>query len=181
MISGPAYLGTHITRPPTLSGPFGQAWSIMLQPIGQRGKPDFDAMISHTIISAPQSHPLWWIYALSIIHLRHIDGVKPAHVKFPGATHELMLLALNPEKPVPDIDAMEHGDFDSFHLLQPANLVEQFQVPSDAYAWYLGETAIKAIVDGIISPDTDYRSQWKHAIAETAKHLREGGHPEAVQ
>lgn len=181
MITGPAYLGTSIPREPTRRGPFGEAWEVALQPVGRRGKSDFDGTLAYWIIRAPQSHPLWWWYSMTIIHLRPIAGVKPAHIEIPGATHELALIALNPEQPVPNLEEMEAGNFSSLKHLSPPNLIQQFQVPNDAYAWYLGETAVKAIVDGIISPDTDFRSQWEQAIPETAKHLREGVHGVKIQ
>ena len=152
-----------------------------MQPLGKRARPDWDATLSLWIISAPQSHPLWWWYTLSVIHLRPIDGVKPATITLPGASHEFILVALNPEEPVPDLDAMERGDFRSICSLTPPNLVEQFEVRNDAEALRFGEMAVEAIVHGIVSPDTDHRAVWRRMIPETARHLREGVHPVKLQ
>jgi hypothetical protein len=159
----------------------GEAWQVALQPLGQRGRPDYDATVGFWIVKAPQSHPLWWWYSLSIIHLRPVNGVREAYVSTPDSTHELLLLALSPECPVPDLYAIERNDYSSLRHLVPANLAEQFQVANDAEAHRLGELAVSAIVNGLISPDTDYRSHWKHAIAETARHFREGVHTVKLQ
>lgn len=176
-----AYRRTNIDRQATCQGAYGRAWSVAMQPLGERGRPDWDATLALWVISAPGSHPLWWWYTMTVVHLRAIAGVKPAHIEVPGSTHELVLVALNPEEPVPNIEALERGDFRSLHSLTPPNLVEQFQVSNDTEGLRLGELAVEAIVHGIISPDTDYRSVWRRLIPETARHLRDGIHKVHVQ
>jgi hypothetical protein len=37
---------------------------------------------------------------------------------------------------------------------------------------------IRAIVDGLLSPDQDYRAAWQKTIADTVAHYRAGKHPE---
>jgi hypothetical protein len=124
------------------------------------------------------AHPLWCYWMLAVIHLRPIASVRPPHVRFEGATHELMVVALDPNVPLPDLDAVGRGDA-SFQVLTPIDVCEQFAVQDDAQASQLCEMAVGVCVNGQASPDQDWRRWWTGAIAETAKHLREGKHPEA--
>lgn len=48
------------------------------------------------------SHPLWNHYVLFAVHLRPIPGGTPAVLDSPGMTHQINVMALNPESsPVP--------------------------------------------------------------------------------
>ena len=127
------------------------------------------------IVHAPGAHPFWTYWAVSIVHLRPIAGAKPPHKKFPGATHEFMILALNPDKPLPSLDVPSTGKW-PLYFLEPFDVVEQFEAATDAIANEIGELAVRAIVAGKASPDQDYRSWWAEAIRETAEHYRSGKH-----
>lgn len=167
-----------VSRTPDIVGASGRAWQLPIAPIGQRGRPDADGTVIAWLLHAPAAHILWCYYAVAIIHLRPIPGVPAPIIRGDGATHELMIVSLNPEVPLPDLEAVGRGD-DSFAFLAPPDVVEQFTVRDDAEAARLGELAIKVCVDGIASPDQDWRSWWKRAIADTAAHFRAGQHPEA--
>src|SRR5687767_6509261 len=97
------YQGTRIEEAPTLSGPAGQAWRLRLAPPGERSRPDFDGTVAIWICRAPGAHILWDHWMLTAIHLRPIEGVKAAHKHFEAATHEFMIVALNPEQPLPSL------------------------------------------------------------------------------
>lgn len=166
-----------ITRHPDIVGTHGRAWQIPLSDVGRRGRPDADGTVIGWLLHAPQAHMLWTYYAVAVIHLRAIEGVKPPVIRLLGATHEMMIVSLNPEKRLPDLEAVGRGEA-SFAFLTPIDVVEQFAVRDDAEAAQLGELAIRVCVNGIASPDQDWRSWWKRAIAETASHFRSGRHPE---
>lgn len=166
-----------VSRQADIIGNRGRGWHIPISPVGQRGRPDADGTVIGWLLHAPGAHPFWNYYAIAVIHLRPIDGVRPPTIRVEGATHELMIIALNPEKPLPDLDAVGRGEA-SFEFLTPIDVVEQFSVRDDAEAARLGELAIRVCVDGLASPDQDWRSWWKRAIAETAEHFRAGRHPE---
>lgn len=162
---------------PDLVGVHGRAWRIPMATLGKRGRPDLDGTVDGWLLHAPGAHPLWAYWTICTIHLRPITGVKAAHTRLPGATHELMVVALNPDVPLPRLDAVGRGQA-SFSFLTPIDVVEQFIVTDDAQAAQVCELAVRACVDGFASPDQDWRRWWTGAIAETARHLRDGRHPQ---
>jgi hypothetical protein len=173
----PMNYGT-VQRRPDCEGLHGRAWRIPMAAPGQRGRPDADATVDGWLLHAPGAHPFWVYWVLAVIHLRPLAGVKPAYVRLSGATHEIIIMALNPETQLPEIEDVGRGEA-TFDFLTPIDVMEQFVVRDDAEAAQLCELAIRCCVDGMASPDQDWRSWWSRAIAETAMHLREGRHPEA--
>lgn len=167
------YAGTAITEPPTFTGRAGRAWRLRMPPVGHRHRPDNDATVDAFIVRVPGAHIAWDHWMVSLIHLRPIDGVKPAEIRVGDATHEFMILALNPEEPLPGLDVDEN-----FHpaWLSPIDVAEQFTAANDAVAAEIGELAVRTIVDGYASPDQDWRAWWKNAIATTAQHYADGTH-----
>lgn len=167
------YQGTRITAPPTFAGVGGSAWRVQLQELGQRATPDQDATVGCFLVQAPGAHAFWDHYIVSVVHLRPIVGVKPPVITRAGATHELMIMALNPEQPLPSPVVAPGWQI---HFLTPIDVIEQFRVADDAIADKVLELAVRAIVDGCGSPDQDWRRWWTNAIAETAAHFNEGTH-----
>lgn len=121
----------------------------------------------------PGQSPYWDTYTLAIIHLRDIPGVKPAHIRLPGATHELFLTALDPthnvhpEKPK------------TWKHLTPINLMEQVILPDppegDEAALNLLDMAAKAIVGGLTWAEPPLSGQiepWRTMLIKTTAHLR---------
>lgn len=162
--------GNEPTKVPDIAGEGGRAWRIPLEAVVDK-RPNA-SVGSDWLVHAPGSHPLWWWYMIGVVHLRPTAG-KPAKVAFPGATHELMFIAISPEYPLPDVDRWE-----KMHHLEPLDLAEQFIVTDDAQACELGDLIVKHIVFEGASPDQDHRAYWKVAVANTAEHLRLGGHPD---
>lgn len=167
------YKGTTISEPPTFKDNFGQAWRLRLLPIGERGRPDKDATVGVFLVQAPYAHPIWSYWVVSIIHLRDIVGVKKAHLQFPEATHELAIVALNPEEQLPSLDITVNW---KIHRLTPTDVIEQFKVSNDAIADQILELSIMRIIDGTISPDEDWRAVWKVCIEMTAEHFNNNLH-----
>lgn len=169
----PRYAGTTIADPPTFTGRGGTAWRLRLAPLGDRARPDWDATVDAFILRVPEAHPFWDHWLVSLIHLRPIAGVKPATIRLTGATHELLIMALDPECALPglDVDASFHPRW-----LSPIDVVEQFQATDDAVAAQIFELAVRVIVDGQASPDQDWRAWWKEAVATTARHYADGTH-----
>lgn len=128
-------------------------------------------------------HPFWKWWMVSIVHLRPLEGAPPPHVRFPGATHEIMCLSLDPEprngRPAePDLDRIEAGDVEGGlpGFLQPPDWVVQVILPDDDGARTLAELVVREIASGR-SCDSDFRSWWERTIQTTAEHVRLGGHP----
>ena len=140
--------------------------------------PDHEAALASWLIEGP-FHPLWNQWQLSVIHLRDIEGVKPAFKQYPEAEYEFLIVSLNPDRRC-DVDELEStgnwGDPAVPKFLTPADVTKQFDGVTDRQAVEIGEAAIRGIVSGELSPDSDFRSAWERLIDGTVAHYREGVH-----
>lgn len=148
-----------ISVTPTLTGKGGRAWKIDIQAlIAKRGfNSDEDATVAMWMIEAPWAHPVWHSYGLILVHLRPLRVPDRPRFYLPGATHELWLHALNPE------DARQ-GVFETGQMafLHPLNYAVQLIRDSDEAAALDIETrAVRPILDGTLSPDTDFIAAWE--------------------
>lgn len=147
-----------------------RAWRMQVTP----RRPDHQASIAAWLINGPY-HPFWRWWQLAIVHLRPIEGVKPAAIHRDGASHEIMILSIDPNHP-PDIDELEQGE-GHLRYLTPPDLVHQVVGLTDEQACELVDLMIGPILDGQLSPDRDFRSRWEPILETTAEHLRYGTHP----
>lgn len=119
------------------------------------------------IIDAGWAHPLWHQYQLLLYDLT-TPTIKPPKIYLAGATHEMMLYALDPEHPISRGSTPAPNEI---YRLSPANYGYQFKAKSNDDA---GER-MQAVVDGIvsrqISPDTDWRSFWNNGLFPDAEPL----------
>jgi hypothetical protein len=105
-------------------------------------KAHFQATVAMWFLDCPGQSSGWRHYHLAIIHLRPIEGVKPAIIRSPGATHEVMLLALDP-KPSPSPTNAK-----SWQYLSPYNYIGQLALPSDEEAKRGLEAMARGVADG---------------------------------
>lgn len=137
------------------------------------GYPSAPATVTVWFIEAPGQSPTWSHYLLSVVHLREVVGVPAAVVNVPGATHEVMLFALDPgQNPEP-------GRAESWSPLFPLNVVLQLELPNDAAAAELCGLAAQAVVDGLLwaePPMSGQREPWRSSLLKTAAHLRGEAH-----
>lgn len=152
-------------------GKAGAAGKIRLDNLN---RPDQQATLAAWLINAPGQSPAWSDYMVGIIHLRDIPGVKPASINRPGATHELLICALDPaENPDP-------GDIETIVPLSPINAAVQFTGNSDEQAIHIGEQATRAICDGYMPAEPALSGQgqqiWTDAVDATIEHLKRGYH-----
>lgn len=149
-----------------IHGPFATATEVIVEP----NTVDQSATIAAWFIDAPGQSPAWSKYLLAAIHLRPIDGQsKSPTIRLEGATHEILLTALNPDKN-PRLD-----DTETWHHLTPLNLEEQFIVGSDAAARELVRDCAHAVVAGLLWAEPALSGQvepWRTVIRETASHYR---------
>lgn len=118
------------------------------------------------VLKAPWAHPLWHSYAVIIYDLTtKVDGLPDPVIYMEGATHELMVLALNPEKPVGP----------GLHFLRPANHGYQFKADSNEAATARVIALLDEMAAGILSPDTDFRSMWDVRFRDGVSLLKGGG------
>lgn len=153
---------------PTTQGEFGKAWVVQADP--SKGS------ITSFQLERPHAHPWWSWYVVSVVHLRDIEGSRPATKLYPEAEYEFQIIALHPDDPVPDPGEITSGK-NNYSFLTPLNVVHQFHGLNDAQAKELCEKAVEAIVKIGISPDSDYRRHWFELINNTVQHMALGGHP----
>lgn len=113
-----------------------------LPPVKDRPNPDTVASLERWILHLPGHHAAWDFYALLCCSLADFPGVPPAKKHFPGATHEFVVGAINPDFPRSNLDA---GGVD---LLEPLNYVEQLALPNDAAASRILEAVAADFVNG---------------------------------
>jgi hypothetical protein len=124
-------------------------------------------------------HPAWSQFLISVIHLRDVPGSPDAKLHFPGATHELLVCALNPGDPpkVHDATTLETGGLKAVGgWLDPVDVVHQFTA-TDEEMTELADLCAEACVNGQLTPSTDdnrtaYREAWLSACVRTLAHLR---------
>lgn len=167
----PDLKGAAVPSVPPIVGQW-KAWRLALPPVGQRGRPDADATIAGWLVYCPGAHAAWSWWWLTLMHLRPIEGVKPAVLEYPEATFEIGSIAQQPNvQPDP-----ERG-LETFAPLIPIDWMAQFHGVSDADAVRVLAAVVRAIMSGDVSPDYDFRSFWKRTIPATARCFAEGGHP----
>lgn len=122
-------------------GVSGQAMQVLFER-EPTDKPDIAGTVAMWFVECPNQSPAWRHYHVALIHLRPIEGVKPAYIRRPGATHEIVIAALDPSK-WPTANNAE-----SWSFLTPLNLEEQIKMPDDATAEHLLEHAIEQMIAG---------------------------------
>ena len=143
--------------PPTLTGPRTRAWRYDIT-ISFDGIPPGTphATIVQWLIEAPWAHPMWHSYFLSLVHLRPVLGSTHETLFYlNGATHEVTLMAVDPEWEPTSLTSNPLA-----HCLMPMNYAGQFIEPTDQSAEARVRAAVQDVVDGVLSPDTDYLKEW---------------------
>lgn len=142
-----------------------------LRPVGQRERPDHDASLSAWLVCCPGAHAFWEWWTCGVYHLRPIEGQsKPATLNFPGASHEFMFAAIDPTGGPPPLTGGR------FSLLMPLDLVHQVTGIDDKTAGHILDLSIAAIMQGTMSPDSDYAERWAKLLDGTVSHFKSGKH-----
>lgn len=149
-------------------GVFGTAWRLVI-PDRPRSAQTTDWWLIH----APQSHPLWSHYVLCCVRLDDAPGFPPAKLRFPGATHEIIVAALDPRHGPYTAEAMPDKQL---MWLEPVNVVEQFTA-TDEEMRHLCSSASWGVVVGALEPESSngperVRRQWLTALVKTLAHMR---------
>lgn len=154
----------------TYSGAYGLAQRASLPDIPRAAE-----TVCHWLLTAPQYHPLWSQYVLCVVRLRDVPGFPPPHRQFDGATHEMLVVALNPE--YGDVNVLQLADPDfRWHHLVPVNHAHQLEA-TDAEVEELADLAARAVVSGVLNPETAdaperIRHSWLTALTKTLAHIR---------
>jgi hypothetical protein len=148
-----------------------RAWKSRFDPAKAEHKDHTAAVAGASWLVNGPFHPLWNWWAIAAISLRDIHGVPPANKRYPEAEWELMIIALDPAccPPDPDIEGQ-------LRYLTPIDVVFQFDGVSEDVVREIVEMAVKAICDGRLSPDRDFRSAWQVTLNATVEHYKSGHH-----
>lgn len=148
--------------PPDLIGDNGKAWLCHIKTghIIKKIKSEQDACICHWVVEAIWAHPAWHSYSVFCQHLRPMVGYdKPVKFHLEDATHELVVFALDPQK---NRESLINTGLVEGRWLQPPNFAAQFIELNDDLARGRIRSTVQEIVDGRLSPDTDFRPDWVH-------------------
>lgn len=160
----------------TISGLMGRGHQLTIEE-SDRTYVENSATVDVWFMDIPGQAVAWRNYLLAIYHLRDIPGVKAAEKSYPGVTHELILVALDPGR------NPQMLDIESWRHLVPINFVIQLELPSDEKAKELLYLAAKGVVDGLLwaePPLSGQREPWMSSMLQTSAHLRgeaHAGHP----
>jgi hypothetical protein len=144
-------------REPDIAGSHGKAWKVKVESLQDK------TTLNAYLISVYGAHPFWNWWLISAIHLRDVEGMPAAVKEYPTATHEFIILTLDPKCCPPDSDDPQ------YKYLLPADVLIQFDGLTDTDVAKFCTDAVTAIVDGQMSPDQDYRSAWRQLIEYTVQ------------
>lgn len=148
-------------KSPDFFGRVGSAWKIKLP--DSLIKPDHKATLIEYLVNGVGYHPIWDHWYVSLISLEDIPGVLPATKYYPEAAYEIIVVALDPNKPLPNPDRIYETPP---HTLTPIDGIYQFHGMSDDEAKKMVTTLVNEIIAGKLSPDQDFRKLWESKIAE---------------
>lgn len=122
--------------------------------------------LASALLHCPGAHAFWSWWLISTVHLRPVEGFPPAELYVEGATHEILVVAIDPERcPTPDPAACMQG----YPHLTPADQIVQATLRSDGAAIDLHRWLCEEVAAGRLSPDSDYRRLWQDSIAHWVK------------
>jgi hypothetical protein len=152
-------------------GVYGRAQRIEIAPDARNASES----VCCYLITAPIYHPLWTQYRLDVIKLRDIQGMPPPILKFEGATHELMVLALNPEHGHWTPEKLDGGRVATPYLT-PVNIAEQYTATDDEMR-HTADLCAQAVVHGVLNPEVAdspelVRMSWLSATVKSLAHIR---------
>ena len=154
-------------------GPYGRAERLPIPDV-----PTAAQTVDHWLITAPAFHPVWSQYTLACVRLDDLPGWPAPHHQFEGTTHELLVVALNPEHGPYDRAAMDgyaqRGG--GLPYLTPVNIVQQ-HIATDDEMRQLCWLAARSVVHGYLWPETGdapglIRDAWLTSMVRTLAHIR---------
>jgi hypothetical protein len=159
-----------------LEGPYGTAEAVPVPDLPMAAE-----TVCTWLLTAPHAHPAWSQYMLGVVRLRDVPGFPPPKREFDGATHELFVVALNPEHgpmTAERIGRLQVGG--GVPYLTPVNIAHQIE-GTDEEALHLAEMAATGVVHGVLPPETGdsprrIRASWKTSLVKTLAHNRGEAH-----
>lgn len=158
------------------AGPYGTAIRLETD-----GLPNSEETVCSWLITAPAYHPAWSQYLLAVVRLRDLPGWPPPKRQFPGATHELLVVTLDPrDGPYDETVAARYAERGDLPVLTPVNVAHQIE-GTDGEAAELAQLAAWGVVNGHLEPESSngaerIRAGWKSSLVKTLAHIRNEAH-----
>ena len=113
------------------------------------------------LVTAAWAHPHWDQYLFLLADLDSIENPPPVRYR-DDDTHELLVFAINPDKPHASIIQPKLDGFTGLEIqmLQPANHGFHFKSASHDVAVERVQAVVDAVRHKRLSPDTDWRTVW---------------------
>lgn len=156
--------------PDQIIGPYGTARRIPQARLKRR-----PSTLDTWLIDAPYWHPWWSQYVLVPSTLADLPEHPPAVRHRDGTTHEITVLALDPDHPT----SVQRLLIDPLHYMEPASVCEQFVALEDRQAVEIGFMCTEAACFGKLNLEPSFSAEkaaWAHAIAATLDHYRDPHH-----
>lgn len=144
------------------------AFRVDLPPPADRPNPGTVPCVGRWNLVLPGDHAFWNRYTLLACSLADFPGVPPAHRRFPEATHEISLFAVNPDYPD------DHFRKGGISVLEPVNYVEQFTT-TDASCAALAEHLAGLLVRGKLAAEPQGIRGAREAFREAIDRFLAGG------
>jgi hypothetical protein len=158
------------------TGPFGTAIRLDMPDM-----PEAAETVCSWLITAPVFHPAWSQYLLTVVRLRDgIPGFPPPKRQFPGATHELLVITLNPEQGPYGADLCHRYARGGMPYLTPVNVTHQIE-GTDGEAAELARFAAWGVINGHLEPESSngaerIQADWKASLVKTLAHIQGEAH-----
>jgi hypothetical protein len=162
-------------RPEIPTGPYGSAIRIAIPDIREAAQ-----TVDFWVITSPGWSPAWEQFLLGVVRLDDDVPGFPAPVRhFEGATHEQLLVALNPDGGPYDADKIAtYFQAPPVPFLEPVNHINQFTATDDEMrdmSWF----AVWGVLQGVLplEPNGDRdREAWLTSMTKTIAHIRGEAH-----
>lgn len=159
-----------------MTGSYGTASRV--PPENFKDHPPAAAQLDTWIVTAPCWHPLWSQYMIGVVSLAAFPGMDPAVKDYSEATHELDVIALNPD--YGPYTAEEITPENPVKYMLPINIVIQF-IATDEQAAEICHGLTHMVVEGALCPETGgspsrVRESWEQVLARTLDHFRDPHH-----
>lgn len=153
---------------PDRTAPHGRGWRCR-HPDADR----FPAAVETWLLHVPQAHPYWAFWMVGAIALDPDRGVDRRALQFAEATHEFIIVAMDPARPIPPPSRWE----DAVYSDAP-DLKFQVELPTDERGDRAAREIVvlmaRTVIERGMSPDAVNRAYWIKSIQATVNDVREG-------
>lgn len=174
-----------VSRPlkvaPDHRGEYGRGWRVDLEAIRKRMPPEIrqrDATVVYWLVEAPWSSEVVHSYVLVCVHLRFSFFTGPVTRYLGGATHEMRLVAVNPQA---DREQLLVGVRDAETLLRPDVFAAQFIAADDAAAAARVAHAVELVCGGRLSPHPTHVRSWVELFGDNMVRRAQAPAPEQAE